>query len=200
MDRKVRGMTIVELVVVMVIVSILASGAIYWLVVQINRERLRAGTNQLMADINDVKLKSISSGAIWGIRVCSGSPTYKVFIDHDGNCRDVNTTCSPDTTKRCLNNPLATCSSDANCINNTGPCVVMERSIALPNGVVPQNNFYAVFDRRGYALDYSCGLGHGNITLRGQLLNFSNLYDYRYICVSRFGRVKSDDSPCNPEE
>ncbi len=210
MDRKVSGYTIMELLVIIAILSILAGFFLYPMLVQVARERLRAGMTQFASDLNQVKLRSISTGSMWGIRVCGGNGQYKVFIDHDMNCRDVNPNCtSIDTTRVCSAAPNATCSDGADCLascdNNsgrcvnapnvicntandcppsTGPCLQRERLISFPTGVAPGNDFYVVFDRRGYVLNYSCGFGAGTLTLR----NF--LGEERRVILDRLGRVR----------
>lgn len=210
MDRKVKGYTLMEVLVVIAIVSILAGFFLYPMLVQIARERLRAGMTQFASDLNQVKFRSISTGSIWGIRACNGSRQYKVFIDHDADCRDVNPDCTAiDTTSVCATSPTATCSSDAECLascdsatnrcvnapnvtcntandcpNNTGPCIQRERLVNLPAGVTPQNDFYAVFDRRGYAFNYSCGFGAGTLRLR----NFFG--EERRVVLDRLGRIR----------
>ncbi|MDW8295124.1 MAG: prepilin-type N-terminal cleavage/methylation domain-containing protein [Aquificaceae bacterium] len=185
MDRKVRsGYTTMELLVVIAIISILAGFFVYSIMVQVARERLRAATTQLASDLNQAKLKSITTGGIWGIRVCSGSGQYKIFIDHDLNCQDAVSSCTADNTRVCMNNPTTTCSTDANCTGNTGPCVQRERLIPLPSRVLPEGDFYVVFDRRGYALNFSCGVGADSVSLR----NAFN--ERRSIFVDSLGRVR----------
>lgn len=184
MDRKVRGYTVLETLVVIAIVAILAGFVLLPMLVHVARERLRASTTQLTSDMNQARLKSISTGSLWGIRVCRDSRQYKVFIDSNADCRDVGGDCrTADATRICMNDPLIGCAGDWQCPGNSGPCVERERLVSLPMGVSPVEDFLVVFDRRGYALNASCGIGAGSITLR----NAFN--EERRIIVDRLGRI-----------
>ncbi|WP_448584506.1 pilus assembly FimT family protein [Thermocrinis sp.] len=157
MDRKVRGFSVFELLVVIVIVAILGSVAFMGLRNIVLRERLFSAATQVANDLKEVQFRSISSNATWGIRFCANQNQYKIFAIQGGGCRDASPACVRD--------------------------ITTQRLVELPAGVRVQNDFYLVFDRRGYPLNYSCGLGMGNVTLE-------NDYGSRIVIVDRFGRVR----------
>jgi type IV fimbrial biogenesis protein FimT len=162
MDRKVRGITIMEVLVVMAIVAILASASILGLRNLVQRERLYSAMTQVANDLKEVQFRSMSSNSVWGVRFCANQNQYKIFaVDPSivvGGCpRDANPSCTNDATT--------------------------QRLVSLPPGVSPQADFYVLFDRRGYPLDWSCGIVFGNITLR-------NSYGIRTVIVDRVGRIR----------
>ena len=156
MDRKVRGFSVFELLVVIVIIAILGSVAFMGLRNMVLRERLYSATTQVVNDLKEVQFRSMSSNATWGIRFCAGNSRYKIFTV-SRECQDASPTCDPDQTT--------------------------QRIAELPAGVVVSRDYYVVFDRRGYPLNYSCGLGMGNVTVQ-------NDYGSRVITVDKFGRIR----------
>jgi type IV fimbrial biogenesis protein FimT len=162
MDRKVKGITIMEVLVVMAIIAILASASILGLRNLVQRERLYSAMTRVANDLKEVQFRSMSSNSTWGVRFCVNQNQYKIFAVNpanvSGGCpRDANPSCTNDT--------------------NT------QRLVSLPPGVLPQADFYVLFDRRGYPLDWSCGILFGNITLR-------NSYGSRTVIVDRLGRIR----------
>ncbi|MFZ8860448.1 MAG: pilus assembly FimT family protein [Thermocrinis sp.] len=162
MDRKVRGITIMEVLVVMAIIAILASASILGLRNLVQRERLYSAMTQVANDLKEVQFRSMSSNMVWGVRFCANQSQYKIFAVNPANVsgvcpRDANTSCTSDATT--------------------------QRLVQLPPGVSPEAGFYVLFDRRGYPLDWSCGIGAGNITLR-------NSYGSRTVIVDRVGRIR----------
>ncbi len=162
MDRKVKGITIMEVLVVMAIIAILASASILGLINLVQRERLYSAMTQVANDLKEVQFRSVSSNMIWGVRFCANQNQYKIFaVDPatvGGGCpRDANPSCTNDATT--------------------------QRLVSLPPGVSPKEDFYVLFDRRGYPLDWSCGIVFGNITLR-------NSYGIRTVIVDRVGRIR----------
>jgi len=162
MDRKVRGITIMEVLVVMAIIAILASASILGLRNLVQRERLYSAMTQVANDLKEAQFRSMSSNSVWGVRFCGGVSQYKIFaIDPatvGGGCpRDANPSCTNDATT--------------------------QRLVSLPPGVLPQADFYVLFDRRGYPLDWSCGIVAGNITLR-------NSYGSRTVIIDSLGRIR----------
>ncbi len=85
MDRKVRGFTVVELLVVMVIIAILMSFAYRWALVSLANQRLKNAQDQLVSDMESTKLKSLTTNTTWGLSVSSNS--YVVFSDRNYNCQ-----------------------------------------------------------------------------------------------------------------
>jgi type IV fimbrial biogenesis protein FimT len=162
MDRKVRGITIMEVLVVMAIIAILASASILGLRTLVQRERLYSAMTQVANDLKEVQFRSMSSNMLWGVRFCANQNQYKIFAVNpanvSGGCpRDANTFCTNDETT--------------------------QRLVPLPTGVSPERGYYVLFDRRGYPLDWSCGIGAGTITLK-------NSYGSRTVIVDRVGRIR----------
>jgi len=162
MDRKVRGITIMEVLVVMAIIAILASASILGLRNLVQRERLYSAMTQVANDLKEAQFRSMSSNSTWGVRFCGSVSQYKIFaVDPStvgGGCpRDANPSCTNDATT--------------------------QRLVSLPPGVLPQADFYVLFDRRGYPLNWSCGIVAGNITLR-------NSYGSRTVIVDSLGRIR----------
>jgi type IV fimbrial biogenesis protein FimT len=162
MDRKVKGITIMELLVVMAIIAILASASIFGLRNLVQRERLYSAMTQVANDLKEVQFRSMSSNSVWGVRFCANQNQYKIFaVDPatvGGGCpRDASLSCTNDATT--------------------------QRLVSLPPGVFPQADFYVLFDRRGYPLNWSCGIGAISITLR-------NSYGSRTVIVDSVGRIR----------
>jgi type IV fimbrial biogenesis protein FimT len=162
MDRKVKGITIMEVLVVMAIIAILASASILGLRNLVQRERLYSAMTQVANDLKEVQFRSMSSNMIWGVRFCANQNQYKIFaVDPatvGGGCpRDADPSCTNDATT--------------------------QRLVSLPPGVSPEADFYVLFDRRGYPLNWSCGIVAGNITLR-------NSYGSRTVIVDSVGRIR----------
>jgi len=162
MDRKVKGITIMEVLVVMAIIAILASASIFGLQNLIQRERLYSAMTQVANDLKEVQFRSMSSNMTWGVRFCANQSQYKIFAVNPDN---VSGGCPGD--------------ADPSCTNDT----TTQRLVSLPPGVSPEEDFYVLFDRRGYPLDWSCGIGAGNITLR-------NSYGSRTVIIDRLGRIR----------
>jgi len=162
MDRKVKGITIMEVLVVMAIIAILASASIFGLINLVQRERLYSAMTQVANDLKEVQFRSMSSNMIWGVRFCENQNEYKIFaVDPatvGGGCpRDADPSCTNDATT--------------------------QRLVPLPPGVFPERDYYVLFDRRGYPLNWNCGIGAGNVTLR-------NSYGSRTVIVDRVGRIR----------
>jgi type IV fimbrial biogenesis protein FimT len=162
MDRKVRGITIMEVLVVMALIAILASASILGLRNLVQRERLYSAMTQVANDLKEVQFRSMSSNMVWGVRFCANQNQYKIFaVDPStvgGGCpRDANPSCTNDSTT--------------------------QRLVSLPPGVSPVADFYVLFDRRGYPLSWNCGIGAVSITLR-------NSYGIRTVIVDSVGRIR----------
>ncbi len=162
MDRKVRGITITEVLVVMAIIAILASASILGLRNLVQRERLYSAMTQVANDLKEVQFRSMSSNMTWGVRFCADQSQYKIFAVDPST---VGSGCPRDTDPSCTNDATT------------------QRLVSLPPGVSPEENFYVLFDRRGYPLNWSCGIGAGNITLR-------NSYGSRTVIIDRLGRIR----------
>jgi type IV fimbrial biogenesis protein FimT len=162
MDRKVKGITIMEVLVVMAIITILASASILGLRNLVQRERLYSAMTQVTNDLKEVQFRSMSSNMIWGVRFCDNYSQYKIFA------------VDPSTVGGgCPRDAIPSCTSDA----------TTQRLVSLPPGVLPQGNYYVLFDRRGYPLNWSCGIGALSITL-------SNSYGSRTVIVDMVGRIR----------
>jgi prepilin-type N-terminal cleavage/methylation domain-containing protein len=107
MDRKVKGITIMEVLVVMAIIAILASASILGLRNLVQRERLYSAMTQVANDLKEVQFRSMSSNNLWGVRFCANQSQYKIFaVDPatvgSGCPRDANTSCTNDATTQRL--------------------------------------------------------------------------------------------------
>jgi type IV fimbrial biogenesis protein FimT len=146
----------------MAIIAILASASILGLRNLVQRERLYSAMTQVANDLKEVQFRSMSSNMVWGVRFCANQSQYKIFaVDPatvSGGCpRDANPSCTSDATT--------------------------QRLVSLPPGVSPKADFYVLFDRRGYPLNWSCGIGPVNITLK-------NSYGSRTVFVDSVGRIR----------
>jgi prepilin-type N-terminal cleavage/methylation domain len=165
MDRKVKGITIMEVLVVMAIIAILASASILGLRNLVQRERLYSAMTQVANDLKEVQFRSMSSNSVWGVRFCANQSQYKIFAVDPADPATVVSECPRDANPSCTNDATT------------------QRLVSLPPGVLPQAGFYVLFDRRGYPLNWSCGIGAGNVTL-------SNSYGSRRVIVDRVGRIR----------
>ncbi|MFN3946689.1 MAG: Tfp pilus assembly protein FimT/FimU [Aquificaceae bacterium] len=86
MDRKVKGYTVMEILVVMAIVAILGSFAFLWLRNLILNQRLKATTDNLVSLLNTARIYSITgrNGELWGVYI--NNETYTLFRDENRNC------------------------------------------------------------------------------------------------------------------
>jgi type IV fimbrial biogenesis protein FimT len=164
MDRKVRGITIMEVLVVMAIIAILASASVLGLRNLVQRERLYSAMTRVANDLKEVQFRSMSSNMIWGVRFCENQNQYKIFAVNPANVSGV---CPRD--------------NNTSCTNDNDPTT--QRLVSLPPGVSPEADFYVLFDRRGYPLNWSCGIGAGSIILR-------NSYGSRTVIVDSVGRIR----------
>ncbi len=162
MDRKVRGITIMEVLVVMAIIAILASASILGLRNLVQRERLYSAMTQVANDLKEVQFRSMSSNMIWGVRFCANQNQYKIFAVNPANVSGV-----------CPRDAVPSCENDQ----------TTQRLVSLPPGVSPEADFYVLFDRRGYPLNWSCGIGAVSITLK-------NSYGRRTVFVDSVGRIR----------
>lgn len=154
MDRKVRAYTIFEILLVVVIIGVLMAVVIRPILVFVANQRLNQATNIVVATLNEAKAYSIMKDNLMGIQSDIGTGIVHQFKDLNGNC-----------------------SYD----NNNGENY---RNIELPSGITFSNDIFFLFDRRGYPVNASCGLGPGSITLK-------NSYDrYKTICIDRYGRIR----------
>ncbi len=162
MDRKVKGITIMEVLVVIAIIAVLASASIFGLQNMIQRQRLYSAMTQVANDLKEVQFRSMSSNMVWGARFCKDESQYKIFAVNPstvgGGCpRDADPSCTNDATT--------------------------QRLVSLPSGVSPEADFYVLFDRRGYPLNWNCGIGAVSITLK-------NSYGSRTVFVDSVGRIR----------
>ena len=80
MDRKMKkGYNIVEVVVVLAIISILASVFIGYVQRQVQLERLRSSAYDLKAQLDSLRVKSFSDSQFkWGVVIVSGENSYTI--------------------------------------------------------------------------------------------------------------------------
>ena len=195
MDRKVGlkslclGFTMLELLIILALVAILSGIVISEILSYIDKARLRSALNQFLSDLNYAKNQAQITGVAWGIRACTGTNQYKVFVDADGDCKDSNYTCEPISRRICLNSPAQNCTNDTDCpFALVGSCVKLEMKRELEGSIIfkkgnTTRHFYVVFDRKGLPFDYSCGVGADNVTIQSSSYKFN-------VFVDRFGRIR----------
>ncbi len=86
MAGKVKGFSLIELLVIIVILSILAWIAVGPLRSQIMKARLNEAVNKFVADLNEMKRRSITQNASFGIELLATNTTYVTFEDKNKNC------------------------------------------------------------------------------------------------------------------
>ena len=200
MDRKIRqklkplGFTMVELVVLLAIVVILSGLVISEILSYIEKARLRQALNQFLSDLNYVKNQAQITGVAWGIRACTGTGKYKIFIDHDVNCKDTRPDCdNVNSTNICINNPSQSCNNDVDCSPYfNGTCRPLEQLKVLGGGFLftkgdTPSHFYVVFDRKGLPFKDNCNLGMDSVTIQSP-----SGKERAIIIVNRFGRIRVD--------
>ncbi|MGC8966516.1 MAG: pilus assembly FimT family protein [Caldimicrobium sp.] len=196
MAGKIRspGYTLFETLIVILIIGIFSAIFLREVLNYIAYARLREAANQFIADLQYAKNMAQVTGLSWGIRGCGNSSYYKIFIDHDGDCKDTDLSCNPsnpDETKVCVNKFNTSCSSDSDCAVDLSSPVIgscRPRTIykTLSKGIIFSGSFdfYVVFDRKGYPFNYSCGFGAVNATLVNQ--NNSSLR----VIIDKLGRIR----------
>lgn len=168
MDRKMsRGLTIFEILVVIVIISILASTGLIYLVRQVNQARLREGVNMVVSALEEAKSKSSTSPYLFGVRITNNANNALVELCIASN----------------INN---NCQLDCNAPNPFDPYRPLPE-FNLPRGVVldGSSSVSILFDKMRFPKNTSCGLGMQRITLKSQFLGIS-----KTICISRYGRIR----------
>jgi len=184
----------IELVILLAIVAILSGLAISEILSYIEKARLRQALNQFLSDLNYVKNQAQITGVAWGIRACTGSGRYKVFIDQDGNCEDSQPDCDNiNSTKICINNPSQSCNNDMDCSPYfNGTCRPLEQLKVLEGGFLfvkgnTPDPFYVVFDRKGLPFNNNnnCSLGMDSVTIQSP-----SGKERAIIIVDRFGRIR----------
>lgn len=99
MDRKMRGLTIMELLVVIVIISILAGVGIITYNRQVQEAKLREATNLLVGLLEETKTRSSTRAVMFGIRANANANNLQV-------CQvSSNTNCQPNDQCRTINLP-----------------------------------------------------------------------------------------------
>ncbi|SHK13905.1 prepilin-type N-terminal cleavage/methylation domain-containing protein [Thermocrinis minervae] len=86
MDRKVRGMSMLELLVVITIIAVLGSIALIEFRNFILDRRLKSDTERLISMLETAKRYSLSgrNGTVWGVNVLNDR--IQLFQDNNGNC------------------------------------------------------------------------------------------------------------------
>jgi type IV fimbrial biogenesis protein FimT len=135
MDRKVKGYSLIEILVIIAILAILAWIAVGPLRTQIMKARLHEAVNKFVADLNEMKRRSITQEDSFGIEIQNNNTSYVTFRDVDRDCtRDSGET-------------IAT-------VNLPGGV-----SISTPNATRT-----IIWTRKGVPLNGSCGFFSGTIT------------------------------------
>ncbi|MFN7065374.1 MAG: prepilin-type N-terminal cleavage/methylation domain-containing protein [Aquificaceae bacterium] len=142
MDRKVKGYTVMEVLVVMAIVATLGGFAFIGLRNLILNQRLKATTDNLVSVLNTARINSMTGRDVknmqgsrpWGVSVETNS--YILFEDTNFNCRYDN-----------------------------GENV---KTFRVEGGVRVNNPLVLVFDKKGYPRNALCGFGVNNIVVNSE--------------------------------
>jgi len=88
MDRKMKkGYNIVEVLVILAIISILASVFIGYVQRQVQLERLRSSAYDLKAQLDSLRVKSFSDSQFkWGVVIESGQSSYTIRTRDFSDC------------------------------------------------------------------------------------------------------------------
>lgn len=140
MDRKIKGFTIFELLIVIAIIAILASLATIGYTRFIENQRLKNCTDYLINYLETAKRYSISGkeGYVWGINI---EADRFIFF------KDINQNCTFDNSEI----------SETLLFSSICPSVVVLNSASI------------VFDKRGVPRNAICGLGAVNIVLTNSI-------------------------------
>ncbi|ADO45817.1 N-methylation motif domain protein [Hydrogenobacter thermophilus TK-6] len=167
MDRKVRGYTITEVLIVIAILMILSGFAFLWFRNLVLNQRLKASADGVMNVLETARLYSMTGRGAkpWGVVFNDRSNTYTLFRDDNSNCRF-----------------------------DAGEAV---RNYSTEPGVKIYTDLVVVFDKKGYPRNAMCGVGPASITVSidEDIKNIPDNKASRVICISSFGRIryKSDD-------
>lgn len=147
MDRKIKGFTIFELLIVIAIIAILASLATLGYVRFIENQRLKNCTDYLINYLETAKRYSISGKEeyIWGIDI--EADRFILFKDLNRNCTFDN------------NETYETLLFSSMC-----PSVVVSDPASV------------VFDKRGIPRNAICGLGAVDISLKNSIGSIRTVY------------------------
>ncbi|MGC8852123.1 MAG: prepilin-type N-terminal cleavage/methylation domain-containing protein [Hydrogenobacter sp.] len=140
MDRKVKGLTLMELLITIAILLILSSFAFLWLRNLVLNQRLKATTDGLMSAYETARLYAITGRGQrpWGVFI-SGN-TYTLFRDDNSNCQF-----DPGEGIR---------------VFNTEPGV----------SFLPESGCGTItFDKKGYPRRSTCGLGMCSVVLQNSI-------------------------------
>ena len=97
MDRKIRGISLVELLVVMVLITILAGVAVTIYSRQVQQARLREATNIVVGALEEAKSLSSTRAVMFGVRANANANSLEI-------CQ-VSTNCQPNDQCRSINLP-----------------------------------------------------------------------------------------------
>lgn len=91
MDRKMRGLTIMELLVVIVLISILAGIAVVIYSRQVQQARLREATNIVVGALEEAKSLSSTRAVMFGVRASVNANNLEICqVSSDANCQPNN--------------------------------------------------------------------------------------------------------------
>ncbi len=160
MDRKVRGLTMGELLIVIVIISVLAYIGYQEIEKAVANQRLKNSTQTLVTNLERIKRNSITGRALWGASIQNDN-SYILFEDTNGNCR-----------------------LDQNDNNTRRTIVNLDPGIRFHN--TPSRTI--VFDRKGVALESSSNEECRPAALPIQLRNTYN--KTATITIGTYGEIR----------
>lgn len=155
MDRALSGFSLIELLVIIAIISIMMGFSVNWYIKYEQDRKLTEAANSLVAELQWAKEHSISGENIYGVYIDTANKKYVLFKNLDYGCSFNNQT--EELRTKVLANGLS--------FEDAQPKTFL-------------------FDRRGYPLNSSCGLGMDTITLKNRNNNIKK------IVISRYGRFK----------
>lgn len=88
MDRKVKGFSLGEILIVMLIISVLAYIGYREITKSVADQRLKNSAQTLVTNLERIKGNSVTGGVPWGISINSqNTSSYILFEDTNKNCK-----------------------------------------------------------------------------------------------------------------
>ena len=151
MDRKIKGFSLIELLIIISIISTLMAFSVNWYIKYEQDRRLTETANSLVADLQWAKEHSISGDNLYGVYIDINNKNYVVFKNLDLGC-------------------------SFNAQNESLRTRDLPNGLSFDN----TQSVTFLFDRRGYPLSSSCGFGASTIILKNRNNLKKNIIVSRY--------------------